>query len=150
MRRKREHDHDRWVRQGIFYPPGRQLTPLERLLIEINDPYTTTADRWRAMELAMPYCHAPKSAEPSANFEFGNLRTASQILAAQRKVMIAVGKGTLPAALGKMMIDSLRSMIESFAATTLESRLEEVEHNAQGGRPQLTVVHTTDDDDEAS
>jgi hypothetical protein len=38
-------DHDRAVRQGLLFPPGHQLTPLERLLLEINNPMTTDKDR---------------------------------------------------------------------------------------------------------
>jgi hypothetical protein len=88
-RRKREYDQA--IRQGILYPPGRQLAPLERLLLEINDPMTLDKDRWRAIELALPYCHAPKADSP-AHFDFGNLRTAKEMLTAQRRIMKSVGE----------------------------------------------------------
>jgi hypothetical protein len=61
------------------------------------------------------------------------------MLTAQRKVMRSIGAGTIPAVLGKMMIESLAVMIRSLDTTILEDRLEAVEANAEG-RPVLTVI----------
>jgi hypothetical protein len=134
-------NHDQAVRQGILYPPGRQLTPLERLLLEINDPMTTDKDRWRAIELALPYCHAPKADNP-AHFEFGELRTAKEMLAAQRRIMKSVGEGKTPPQIGKMLVESLAVMIRCLDTTNLEDRLEAVEAQTNSGtmgRPVLAI-----------
>jgi hypothetical protein len=123
------------------------LQPLEKLLLIINDPRMHQEDYIEAITLALPYCHRPKSAEPPAMFDFSRLRTAAQMLGAQRKIMRSVGEGRTDAALGRQLIESLAIMIRCLDTTALEDRLEQVEANAESGRPVLTLVNAVDDDD---
>ena len=122
------------------------ILPLEKLLLIINDPHKHHEDYIEAITLALPYCHRPKSAEPPAMFDFSRLRTATQMLAAQRKIMQSVGEGRTDAALGRQLIESIAIMIRCLDTTILEDRLEEVERNAQSGKPVLMVVNAVDDD----
>jgi hypothetical protein len=119
------------------------LTPLEWLLLQINS-WDQTNPHWKAkcVELALPYCHVPKSSEPPATFNFNGLRTAAQMLEAQRKVLRSVGEGKTPAALGKTLIESLSLMLRSFESVELEDRLAAVEERTfvTEGRPTLTVI----------
>jgi hypothetical protein len=149
---RRDQEHDRAIRQGILYPPGRQLMPLERLLLEMNDPLTPLSEQRRALELALPYCHAPKAAEAPAAFDLSKLKTAAQMLNAQRRIMKSVGEGKTPVALGKMMIDSITSMLKALAYVEFEARVEAHEARAKlngGAGPRLVVYPGgVDDDDE--
>jgi hypothetical protein len=117
------------------------LQPLELLLLWSND-FTTynTERRLEFVKTALPYCHVPKAAEPPPSFDFSNLRTAEQMMAAQRTVMKSVGEGRTTPQTGKTMVEALAVMIKCLDVTTLEDRLEQVEAQASAaatGRPTL-------------
>jgi hypothetical protein len=99
---------------------------LERLLLEMNDPLTSLADQRRALELALPYCHAPKAADTPATFNINALKTADEMVEAQRKIFKSMSAGKTPIALGKMMIESLAVMIKSLDISALEDTLDQM------------------------
>jgi hypothetical protein len=117
------------------------ILPLEWLLLRINDgDYTNPFAKHELVKTALPYCHAPKVAEPPPNFDFSNLRTAEQMMAAQRQVMASVGAGKTTPQTGKTLVEALAVMIKCLDVTTLEDRLEQVEAQvsaAATGRPTL-------------
>jgi hypothetical protein len=117
------------------------ITPLEWLLLRINDgDYTNPRGKHEFVKSALPYCHVPKQAEPPPNFDFSNLRTAEQMMAAQRQVMKSVGEGRTTPQTGKTMVEALAVMIKCLDVTTLEDRLEQVEAQASAaatGKPTL-------------
>jgi hypothetical protein len=115
--------------------------PLTRLLVIMHSPNVPEVVQVRAAELALPFYHSV----PTPAFDLTRLRTAEQMLEAQRRIMRSIGDGTTPASLGKQLIESLAIMIRSLDTTVLEDRLEAAEARANagdGGRPQLTVINS--------
>jgi hypothetical protein len=125
------------------------IQPLEWLLLRINDgDYSNSHAKHELVKTALPYCHVPKVAEPPPNFDFSNLRTAEQMMAAQRMVMASVGEGRTTPQTAKTIIESLSLMIRCLDTTVLEDRLEQVEAQtsaAATGRP--TLAYPPPDDD---
>jgi hypothetical protein len=103
--------------------------PLTRLLVIMHSPNVPEVVQVKAAELALPFYHQV----PTPAFDLTRLRTAAEMLAAQRKIMKSVGEGRTPAALGKQLVESLAIMIRSLDTTELEDRLEAVEARAMHG-----------------
>jgi hypothetical protein len=121
------------------------LSPLEKLLLIINDDERDIDEVLSACRYALPYCHAVKQTDEIVVPPLGHLKDAASILAAQRRVAKAVEAGTLPVDVGRDLISTLAVMLKSYEAVALEDRLELVEAELNnrrivGDHPQLLVI----------
>jgi hypothetical protein len=121
------------------------LSPLEKLLLIINDGESDLDDVLNACRYALPYCHAPKETEEIVIPALGHLRDAASILAAQRRVARAIEAGTLTVSVGRDLISTLAIILKSYEATALEDRLEQVEaelsnRRTVSDRPSLVII----------
>jgi hypothetical protein len=123
------------------------LMPLEKLILLINSDDHHDHAKHEFIKTALPYCHAPKALEAPKVFVVKHLKTAAQMLAMQRRIMASMCAGECSPTHGRALIESLAIMIRCLDTTALEDRLEQVEANAESGRPVLTIVNAVDDDD---
>jgi hypothetical protein len=99
------------------------IQPLEWILLRLNDgDYTNPHWKHELVKTALPYTNIPKQAEPPPSFDFSNLRTAEQMMAAQRTVMKSVGEGRTTPQTAKTIIESLSLMTRCLDTTVLEDR----------------------------
>jgi hypothetical protein len=126
------------------------LQPLEKLLLMINSDTIDNYQRHEFIKTALPYCHAPKSSEPPVNFNFGHLKTAAEMLAAQGRVMKSMSEGFTPVQTGRAMIEALAIMIRSLDVTTLEDRLEQAEERARLNKAQPVSLRIIEEDKDES
>ena len=96
--------------------------PLTRLLVIMNDPDVDERVQIVAAAHALPFYPVP---EPL--IDFGPLNSAKQILAAQKKVVRALGSGSITSILASRYIDMLDSLLRSHESAVTEDRLLDYE-----------------------
>jgi hypothetical protein len=117
---------------GVSFVP-----PLAYLLARMNDPKVSAVERDFCARTALPYCHATPQQNPMVVLpDMETCETASEIVAAQSKIMGLMTSGRLSPQVGKTYIESLALMARTLevaqgpGATTLR---------VVGGLPELQV-----------
>jgi hypothetical protein len=124
------------AREQLAYEQGRNdfmfLPPLAWLLYRMNAPGVALADRDACARAVLPYCHEKVPEQqvalgPDPQFDFGPLNSARDILRAQKRVMRALGAGTIGSALAARHIAMLDALRRSYEAVETENRLLDYE-----------------------
>jgi hypothetical protein len=105
------------------------LSPLAKLLTAMNDPTVDLPFQIAAAEKTLPYFHRPVEGEeqPSPMFDFGALNSGKAILAAQKKVMKALGNGSINSTTAGRYVAMLDALRKSHECVVTEDRLLDYE-----------------------